>query len=250
MTPHRDVDPSTASEALATRSLIVVPTYNEASNIGQLVAEFFNAASDAHLVVVDDNSPDGTAKGVEHLMATYPNLSLIRRTGERALGHAYVAGILHGLNDGFEAIGTMDADLSHTPAYLPQMYAALSHCDVVIGSRYVRDGGTVNRPTSRVLLSWFANKFAATLLQLPARDITSGFRLYRRTSLEWIRTRPVKSTGYSFLAELLYRAHKRGARITEVPIIFHDRTLGVSKLHRREIYRGVLNLLKLRLSRD
>lgn len=244
---------STASVApgdpAAQKTLIIVPTYNESSNIGELVRQVFGSANHAHLLVVDDNSPDGTADLVERLRESYPRLGLLRRNGERGLGHAYTAGIFHGLDNGFEIIGTMDADLSHDPAYLPRMLALLETGDVVIGSRYVRDGGTVNWAIGRILLSWLANKFAAVLLQIPAHDITSGYRLYRRRALEWIRTAEVKSTGYSFLAELLYRAHRAGARIVEHPIIFHDRTLGVSKLHRREIYLGALNLLRLRFSK-
>ena len=231
------------------RTLIIVPTYNESSNIGELIVKIFQHAGDACLLVVDDNSPDGTAEIAEKLRATYPNLTVLRRDGERGLGRAYTAGIHYALDNGFEIIGTMDADLSHDPVYLPPMLALLGKCDVVIGSRYIRDGGTVNWSMSRILLSWTANTFAAILLQLPAHDVTSGYRLYRRHVLEWIRTTEVKSTGYSFLGELLYRAHRAGARIVEYPIIFHDRTLGVSKLHRREIYLGALNLFRLRFSR-
>ena len=229
--------------------LLIVPTYNESSNITELVAKIFSNLKDAHLLVVDDDSPDGTANLVDKLRADYPNLVLLRRTGERGLGRAYTAGMHYALDNGFQIIGTMDADLSHDPAYLPSMLALLGKCDVVIGSRYIRDGGTVNWSLGRILLSWLANTFAAILLQIPAHDITSGYRLYRRDALEWIRNTEVKSTGYSFLGELLYRAHRKGARIVEHPIIFHDRTLGVSKLHRREIYLGALNLLRLRFSR-
>jgi dolichol-phosphate mannosyltransferase len=153
------------------------------------------------------------------------------------------------LNNGFQIIGTMDADLSHDPSYLPAMLKLLGNHDVVIGSRYISGGGTVNWGIHRRLLSWFANQFAATLLRVPAHDITSGYRLYRREALEWIRETEIKSTGYSFLGELLYRAYRGGARIAEHPIVFHDRTLGVSKLHRREIYLGAINLLRLRFSR-
>jgi dolichol-phosphate mannosyltransferase len=243
-----NVVPPAAFDPAPEQTLIVVPTYNEVANIAELVRQIFSAMPKVNVLVVDDNSPDGTAAAVENLRATHPNLSLLRRTSERGLGRAYTAGILHGLESGFQIIGTMDADLSHNPAYLPQMLISLKTCDVVIGSRYVRDGGTVNWKIGRILLSWFANKFAAMLLQIPAHDITSGYRLYRRNALEWIRTDEVKSTGYSFLGELLYRAHRAGARIVEYPIIFHDRTLGVSKLHRREIYLGALNLLRLRFS--
>lgn len=228
--------------------LMIVPTYKESSNITQLIPQFFAHAAGAHLLVVDDDSPDGTADIVEKLKATYPNLGLLRRQGERGLGRAYTAGIRHGLENGFQVIGTMDADLSHNPAYLASMLALLKTCDVVIGSRYIPDGGTVNWTIRRILLSWLANKFAALLLQIPAHDITSGYRLYRHSALEWMRTEEVKSTGYSFLAEVLYRAHRGGARIVEYPIIFHDRVHGLSKLHRREIYLGARNLLRLRFS--
>jgi dolichol-phosphate mannosyltransferase len=240
--------PPASIQPRAEQTLIIIPTYKESSNITKLVPQFFAHAGNAHLLVVDDDSPDGTAEIVEKLMATYPNLGLLRREGERSLGRAYTAGIRHGLENGFEIIGTMDADLSHNPTYLPGMFALLKTSDVVIGSRYIPDGGTVNWTIRRILLSWLANKFAAILLQIPAHDITSGYRLYRRSALEWIRTQEVKSTGYSFLAEVLYRAHRGGARIVEYPIIFHDRVLGLSKLHRREIYLGALNLLRLRFS--
>jgi dolichol-phosphate mannosyltransferase len=230
------------------RTLIVVPTYEERANVTELVQRIFASLNEVHLLIVDDNSPDGTAGIVERLREHHPRLHLLRRTGERGLGRAYTAGIQWGLDQGFEIIGTMDADLSHDPAHLRTMRTLLGTNDVVIGSRYVRDGGTVNWTVSRIVLSWTANKFAAALLQLPAHDITSGYRLYRRSAVEWIRTTEVKSTGYSFLGELLYRAYRGGARIAEHPIVFHDRTMGVSKLHRREIYLGAINLLRLRLS--
>ena len=230
--------------------LIVVPTYNESGNIPELIPQIFGSVNHAHVLIVDDNSPDGTAEVVERLRGDYPCLHLLRRNGERGLGRAYTAGLHYGLDNGFQIIGTMDADLSHDPPHLPAMLELLRISDVVIGSRYVRDGGTVNWGLGRVLLSWTANKFAAALLQIPAHDITSGYRLYRRQALEWIRTTEVKSTGYSFLSELLYRAHRGGARVAEHPIVFHDRTMGISKLHRREIYLGAINLLRLRFSRS
>jgi dolichol-phosphate mannosyltransferase len=231
------------------RTLIVVPTYNESANIAELVRQIFASLDQVDVLIVDDNSPDGTAEVVERLCENYPRLHLLRRSGERGLGRAYTAGIHYGLDNDFEIIGTMDADLSHDPVHLPAMRALLRTNDVVIGSRYVRDGGTVNWSAGRILLSWTANTFAAALLQIPAHDITSGYRLYRRQALAWIRNTEVKSTGYSFLGELLYRAHRRGARIAEHPIVFHDRAMGVSKLHHREIYLGAFNLLRLRFSR-
>jgi dolichol-phosphate mannosyltransferase len=241
--------PEANDQAGGARTLIVVPTFNELGNIGELVGGIFAQLSDVHILVVDDNSPDGTGDFVQQLSERYPNLRLLRRTEERGLGRAYTAGIEYGLDEGFQIIGTMDADLSHDPAYLPAMLELLRDHEVVIGSRYIRDGGTVNWTVGRILLSWTANKFAALLLQIPAHDITSGYRLYRRQALEWLRNTEIKSTGYSFLGELLYRAYRGGARIAEHPIVFHDRTMGVSKLHRREIYLGALNLLRLRFTR-
>ena len=235
---------------MTARTLIVVPTYNEHANIGALIEKIFARLPDVQLLVVDDDSHDGTADLVEKIAESRPAVKLIRRKGERGLGRALTAGIHDGLDNGFEVIGTMDADLSHDPAYLLPMMDLLASHDVVIGSRYVRDGGTVNWGTHRVLLSWLANRFAAALLRIPARDITSGYRLYQRQALEWIRTTDIKSSGYSFQGEILYRAYRGGARIAEHPIIFHDRTKGSSKLGRREIYVGAINLLRLRLSRD
>jgi dolichol-phosphate mannosyltransferase len=250
MTTEPALSPLTSDLGATAETLVVVPTYNEGANIAELIHQFFGVAGHLHLLVVDDNSPDGTAEIVRSLKKQYPNLGLLSREGERGLGLALTAGIRHGLEQGFETIGTMDADLSHSPAYLPRMLSSLEGCDLVVGSRYLRDGGTVNWTFGRILLSWLANKFAATLLQIAVHDITSGYRLYRRSTLEWIRTEEVKSTGYSFEGELLYRAHRAGARIIESPIIFHDRTMGVSKLHRREIFFGAVNLLRLRFSRS
>lgn len=231
-------------------TLLVVPTYNESANITELVARFFSYTDNVHLLVVDDHSPDGTGEIVERLQRHYPNLLLLRRKGERGLGRAYLAGIANAMERGFQIIGTMDADLSHDPAYLPRMLTLLENADVVIGSRYIRDAGTINWRIRRILLSWLANKYAARLLRIPAHDLTSGFRLYRRAVVEKMGLdRGVKSTGYSFLVELLYRAHKAGAAIAESPIIFYDRTMGASKLRSREIYLGAFNLLMLRFSR-
>jgi dolichol-phosphate mannosyltransferase len=229
-------------------SLLVVPTYNESSNITELVTRFFSHLENVHLLIVDDHSPDGTADICKELQKSYPNLMLLSRNGPRGLGHAYLAGIRTGLEKGFQVVGTMDADLSHDPAYLPRMLTLLDGADVVIGSRYIRDGGTINWQIRRILLSWLANLYAARLLRIPAHDLTSGFRLYRRHTLEQLGLDEVKSSGYSFLVELLYRAHRTGAKIAESPIVFYDRTMGASKLRSREIYLGALNLLRLRFS--
>jgi len=229
--------------------IIIIPTYNEAANIGVLVPQLFSAVSDIHVLVVDDNSPDGTAQVCESLAKAYPNLQVLKRKNPEGLGRAYVAGFEFALNHGFDVIGTMDADLSHNPSCLPAMLELIAENDVVIGSRYVHGGGTVNWPLRRVVLSWMANKFAGILLRVPAHDLTSGYRLYRRKALEWIEPQQFRSNGYSFLVEALYRAHDRGARIGESPIVFQDRTNGQSKLHSREIYRGAFSLFRLRFEK-
>lgn len=229
---------------------MIVPTFNERENIPKLIRHFFLQLEEAHLLVVDDNSPDDTASVCEGLFPQYPNLHILRREGQRGLGLAYLAGMNWALERDFGIIGTMDADLSHDPVHLPRMFSVLKDSDIVIGSRYIRDGGTINWKIRRILLSWLANKYAAKLLGIPAHDLTSGFRLYRRKALGSLQLERVKSTGYSFLVELLYRAHKLQAAIAESPIIFFDRTLGVSKLQSREIYWGAFNLLRLRCSKD
>jgi dolichol-phosphate mannosyltransferase len=230
--------------------LLVVPTYNERANLQELVTRFFSAVPHGQLLVVDDNSPDGTGDLCSELQRAYPGLHLLRRTGTRGLGRAYVAGLDYGLERQYEVIGTMDADLSHDPAHLPFMLQLIRTHDVVIGSRYIRDGGTINWRIRRILLSWLANRFAAWLLRIPVHDATSGYRLYRRSALRQLPLAEISSTGYSFLVELLYRIHLQGWTIAESPIIFYDRTLGESKLGGREIYVGAMRLLLLRLRRS
>ena len=228
--------------------LLVVPTYNERDNLQELVARVFTVAPDCHLLIVDDDSPDGTAELCGELQRQFPGLRLLRRTGARGLGRAYVAGLRYGIERRYAVIGTMDADLSHNPDHLKAMLPLTVNHDVVVGSRYIRDGGTINWRIRRILLSWLANRFAAWLLRVPAHDMTSGYRLYRRQALEQIPLDEITSNGYSFLVEMLYRLHREGCTIAESPIIFYDRTLGVSKLNPREIYIGAFRLIALRLS--
>jgi len=228
------------------RTLLVVPTYNERMNLPELVSRFFAAVPECHLLVVDDDSPDGTADLCRELQAKHAGLHLLERKEARGLGRAYLAGLRYGMEHGFDVVGTMDGDLSHNPDHLPAMLKLSEKHDVVVGSRYIRDGGTINWRIRRILLSWLANRFAAWLLRIPAHDVTSGFRLYQRKALSGIRLEDVTSTGYSFLVELLYRLHRTGCTVGESPIIFYDRTLGVSKLAPKEIYIGALRLILLR----
>ena len=237
--------PQVSSYNAVEPTLIVVPTYDERNNIEELVSRVFSSVENVHLLVVDGNSPDGTADCCEQLSTVYPDLRILKHEGREGLGKAYTAGFRYALDHGYRIVGSMDADLSHDPAYLPDMLRLAENHDVVIGSRYIWDGGTINWPIWRILLSRLANKYAEKLLRIPAHDLTSGFRIYRREILERVRPEEIVSTGYSFLVEMLYRSHRSGARIAELPIVFYDRTLGESKLQMSEIYKGAYRLLIL-----
>lgn len=241
---------SAANPGCPSVGLMMVPTYNERGNLAEVVGRFFAATTRLDLLVVDDESPDGTAELCRQLQRRFPRLRLLERKGPRGLGRAYLAGIQLGLEEGYEVIGTMDADLSHDPSYLPQMLARSAEAEVVIGSRYVKDGGTVNWRLRRILLSWLANLFASKLLGIAAHDVTSGFRLYRAAALRRIDLENISSTGYSFLVEMLHLLVDAGATVAEIPIIFTDRTLGKSKLATREIYRGAFHLIRMRVGRS
>lgn len=229
------------------KNLIIIPTYNERENIVLLMKQILETVSDTDIVVVDDDSPDGTAQEVKNFSKERGvDIKLIERKGVRGLGTAYGAGLRYGLDSGYRVLITMDADLSHNPVHLPAILSAIEENDVVIGSRYIRDGGTINWRIRRILLSWLANRFARFMLRLKGHDLTSGYRAYRREILENIGLEQVKSNGYSYLVEMLFRVQQGGARVAEVPIIFYDRTMGKSKISRREIYRGALTVLRLR----
>lgn len=226
-----------------TRALVVIPTYNEAENILTLAREVLAQDPSLDVLVVDDASPDGTGRLVAEAGATEPRLHLLARSGKLGLGSAYLAGFRHGLEHGYDLFFTMDGDGSHAPRHLPAMLEAARTNDLVIGSRYVPGGGIRNWPAHRLALSAFANLYTRTLLRLPVRDCTSGFRAYARPVLEAVEPFGVRSSGYSFLEEMLHRVHRAGFRIVEVPILFHDRTLGISKINRSEIYRAAWHVL-------
>jgi dolichol-phosphate mannosyltransferase len=225
------------------RTLVVVPTYNEAENVLPLARAVLAQKEGLDVLVVDDASPDGTGDLVEAAMATEPRLRLIRRGAKLGLGGAYVAGFRYGLDRGYDRMVTMDGDFSHDPRYLPELLDAAARHDLVIGSRYVRGGGIVNWPIHRRALSAFANLYVRLLLRLPARDCTSGFRCYRREVLEAVDPAGVRASGYSFLEEMVWRVHHGGFRIGEIPIVFEDRHRGVSKINRSEIFRAAWHVL-------
>lgn len=228
------------------KSIVIVPTYNEAENIRLLVADILSLPVAVDVVVVDDNSPDGTGQIADNLAALYPTVHAIHRPGKLGLGTAYKAGFRYGLEHGYERILTMDADFSHPPGDIPAMIElSRTTADLVIGSRYVRGGGTHGCTLPRRALSWGANAFAKTVLGLQAMDCTAGFRCYRRQVLESIDLDAVLSEGYSFLIEMLYRCQRRGWRVGEVPILFENRRRGASKISRQEILRAMQTVLRL-----
>lgn len=230
---------------------VIVPTYNERENIEALLGQLFGLPLELNVVVVDDNSPDGTGALADAWAATSGGrLAVIHRPGKLGLGTAYVAGFKHALAAGADFICTMDADFSHNPRYIPAMLEkAVAGYDLVIGSRYVRGGGTRGCTLPRILLSWGANAFARLMLGLRAHDTTAGFRCYRRAVLESVGIDEIRSSGYSFLIEMLYRTQRRGWRVGEVPIIFDNRRLGTSKISQSEILRAMQTVLRLAWAR-
>jgi dolichol-phosphate mannosyltransferase len=210
--------------------LVVTPTYNERENLPDLVRAIL-AHPGTRVMVVDDQSPDGTGAIADALATEYAGrVMVVHRTGKRGLGRSYVEGLQLAIKDGAELICQMDADWSHDPKYLPEMVRAAADHDVVIGSRYLRGVSVVNWPLRRIVLSAFANRYIRAITGLKAQDCTSGYRCWRREMLAKLPLDRVVSDGYAFLVEMLYEAHRRGARIGEVPIIFVERRLGVSKL--------------------
>ncbi len=216
-------------------ALLIIPTYNERQNLPRLVDALFRleGVPRFHILVVDDNSPDGTGQWVAQAAAAqYPQrLHLLARPGKQGLGRAYLAGFRWAFARGYRVLGQMDADFSHQPRYLPAMFAALAEADVVLGSRYVPGGGVERAwPWWRKALSRWGNFYARHILGLPARDVTGGFRLWRAALLQRLPLDEIATVGYAFQIELLYLAYRLGARVCEVPIYFPDRKEGRSKL--------------------
>ena len=226
---------------------VIVPTYNESENIKALVTQLLALPTGILVIVVDDNSPDGTGNIADRLAEENPRrIEVIHRAGKLGLGTAYIAGFKRALAGGADLICTMDADFSHNPRYIPDMVAKIDQgYDLVIGSRYVPGGGSRGCTFDRKLLSWGANAFARTVLGLRAHDTTAGFRCYRREVLESVQLDEIKASGYSFLIEMLHRVRRRGWQVGEVPIVFENRRLGTSKISRNEIIRAMGTVLRL-----
>ncbi|MFN8662864.1 MAG: polyprenol monophosphomannose synthase [Thermomicrobiales bacterium] len=237
------------SEARATPPsvVVVVPTYNERPNLPTLVEGVLANGGHYHLVIVDDNSPDGTGQLADDLAATHPGrIDVLHRPGKGGLGPAYVAGFTHALRMRPDLIAQMDADLSHDPASLSTLVDAASRYDLVIGSRYVPGGGTHGWPVWRQQLSRTGGRYARAVLGAPVNDLTGGFKVWRAPLLRQINPATLRSDGYAFTIEATWRALQQGASVTEVPIMFHDRVAGASKLSRRIVAEAALLVWKLR----
>ena len=225
---------------------IIIPTYNEKENIESLVTQLLALPTRVHIIVVDDNSPDGTGKIADRLAAENAGqVSVIHRPSKLGLGTAYIAGFKEALAEGADLVCSMDADFSHNPRYVPDIIDKINQgYDLVIGSRYVRGGGST-QTMNRKVISWGANTVARVLLGLHAHDTTAGFRCYRLQVLQSMDLDSIKSSGYSFLFEMLFRVEQHGWKVGEVPIIFEDRRLGASKISRNEIVKALRALLRL-----
>lgn len=210
--------------------LIIIPTYNERENLPPLVRAVL-AQPGSRVMVVDDQSPDGTGKIADQLAREFPGrVTVIHRTGLRGFGRSYVEAMTRAVADEADIIGQMDADFSHDPQYLPALMGAAEHADLVIGSRYLQGISVVNWPLRRIMLSTTANSYIRTITRMPIRDCTGGFRCWRRSTLAAVLSEGITSEGYAFQVEMLYKAWRRGFRVVEVPIIFQERRQGASKL--------------------
>lgn len=228
------------------KTLVVIPTYNELENLPLLLEEIFSFVPETDVLIVDDNSPDGTGKRVEEIRKKNAQVHALHRPGKLGLGSAYIVGFQFALAHGYDAVFEMDADFSHAPRHLPDFLKAIEHADLVIGSRYVPGGSTPNWSATRRLISGSGNIFARFMLRLPVYDCTSGFRCYRRRVLQSIDLETIQSRGYAFQVELTYHAVKQGFSIFETPITFMDRHIGTSKMSHKIIVEAFIYVLRTR----
>lgn len=231
-------------------SLVIIPTYIEKENIERLIREIFSLEKDFHILIVDDNSPDGTAAIVKNLMKTFTNnLFILERKGKLGLGTAYIEGFKWALEKSYDFIYEMDADFSHNPNDLIKLYSACKNDgnDLAIGSRYITGVNVVNWPMGRVLMSYFASAYVRFITRMKVMDTTAGFKCYRRTVLETIDLDKIKFMGYAFQIEMKYLSWKLGFKVIEVPIIFTDRTDGISKMNSGIFKEAILGVIDLRI---
>ena len=229
--------------------LVIIPTYNEKENINNILHAIFNLNDGFHVLVIDDGSPDGTAQIVLELIPKFSGKIFIEeRTGKLGLGTAYIHGFKWAIEKGYQFIFEIDADFSHNPNDLPKLYNACKNdgADVAVGSRYIKGGGVVNWPTNRIALSKGASLYTRMITWMPVKDPTAGFVCYKKEVLETINLDEIRFVGYAFQIEMKFAAWKLGFKVKEVPIIFQDRTYGVSKMNKGIVKEGILGVLKLR----
>jgi dolichol-phosphate mannosyltransferase len=231
------------------RPLIIIPTYNERDNIQKLIPLLMKLDLSLSILVVDDNSPDGTGKLVNDMSEQNDRIQVLHRPSKLGLGSAYIAGFKHAIQQDVDCIFEMDADFSHDPNMISEFLEKLETCDVVIGSRYISGINVVNWPMSRLLLSYFANFYTRIITGMSIQDATGGFKCFKREVLEQIDLDQVRSDGYAFQIEMNFRCWRKGFRICEIPIIFVDRHSGTSKMSRRIIYEAIWIVWWLRLQR-
>ena len=231
-------------------TLVIIPTYNEKENIEAIIKAVFSQKKDFHVLVVDDNSPDGTSTIVENLINDFPNqLFIEKRAGKNGLGTAYIHGFKWALKKGYDYIMEMDADFSHNPNDLIRLYNAChdNNADVSVGSRYSQGVNVVNWPMKRVLLSYFASKYVRFITGMPIHDTTAGFVCYKRKVLETINLNKIRFVGYAFQIEMKFKAWKHKFNIQEVSVVFTDRTKGESKMSGSIVYEALFGVIKLRI---
>jgi dolichol-phosphate mannosyltransferase len=229
------------------RALVVIPTYNERVNLPIIVPQVLEQDPRLEVLVVDDNSPDGTGRLADELAEGNPRVHVLHRPNKEGLGRAYLAGFRWALDCDFDLVLEMDADRSHDPKYLPALLAATQEAELVIGSRYKNGVNVINWPMSRLLLSYFANKYAHWVTGLPLSDATGGFKCFRSVVLRSIDLDAVRSNGYAFQIEMSFRAWKKGFRLAEVPIVFTDRVEGQSKMSKKIVREAVWMVWWLRI---
>jgi dolichol-phosphate mannosyltransferase len=234
--------------SLERRALVCLPTYDEKDNVGPITEAILAATPDVDILVIDDNSPDGTGQLADAIAAREPRVHVLHRKGKEGLGKAYLAGFAWALSRGYALVLEMDADFSHDPKYLPVMLAASREADLVLGSRNVPGGGTVNWGLLRKIISRGGSLYARTILGLPVRDLTGGFKCFHRRVLEAIDLPTVECSGYAFQIELTYRAIRKGFRVREVPIVFVDRRVGQSKMSKRIVVEALRKVWSIRNS--
>lgn len=227
------------------KALVIIPTYNESENIAELIPEILKQGEIIETLIVDDNSPDGTAEIVKEIMKSNPKVHLLEREKKMGLGSAYIAGFKYAIRDKYDYIIEMDADFSHNPENLKDLLKAIEINDLVVGSRYITGVNVVNWPARRLLLSLFASKYVRVITRMPIKDPTAGFKCFRREVLEAIDLDNILSDGYSFQIEVNYKVWKKGFCIKEIPIIFIERRVGRSKMSKKIVHEAIIIVWKL-----